>query len=123
MKRTQNYTVVDDTLAEDPHEYTVGETVTLTGETAEHFGVLRFRTTDKIWVSAWDLDPQPQTGWRDVRRKKAQVGDWAFHKDGLDPREVTQIDHEAGVLWIYILTGPFGPVPIKNYTFRREVAL
>lgn len=54
------HTVVDDAVAEDPHEYAVGEAVTLTGETAEHFGVVRFRTTDKIWVAARDLNPQPR---------------------------------------------------------------
>lgn len=63
------------------------------------------------------------TKWVDIHPDDVRVGDWAFHKDGLDPREVTQVDHEAGVLWIYLITGPFGPVPIKNYTFRTEVTL
>lgn len=61
------------------------------------------------------------TKWIDVEPEDAQVGDFAFHKDGLDPREVTEIDHGFGAVWIYILIGPAGPYPLHNYTFRREV--
>lgn len=47
-----------DTVESDPHEYEVGEIVTLTGE--QHFGPVtgrRYRTTDGLWVAAEDVVP------------------------------------------------------------------
>lgn len=44
-----------DTITDDEHEYAIGEVVTLTGETSEYNGVMRFRTTDGIWVALADI--------------------------------------------------------------------
>ena len=48
-----------------------------------------------------------------------QPGDLAWHKDGLDPREVTRVTKRS--VWLKLLGDVFGPFPRKNYTFTRYV--
>lgn len=51
--------------------------------------------------------------------KAPRPGDWAYHKGGLDPRQVTEV--KGSDIWLFILTGTHGPFPKKNYVFKREV--
>lgn len=54
-----------------------------------------------------------------VPQDQVQVGDIADHVSReLDPRVVTRV--EGDQVWIWILTGDCGPLPIENYTYSRE---
>lgn len=53
---------------------------------------------------------------REVKHPK--VGDWAHHKDGYDPREVTRV--QGRFIGLYISDEwEAWPCPISNYTFTR----
>lgn len=48
-----------------------------------------------------------------------QVGDLAFHVDGLDARRIVKVDAHGIYLELHVSSaGPFDPA---NYTFRRRV--
>lgn len=53
--------------------------------------------------------------------KQPEVGDWADHKSGdLDPRQVTRVSADGGLVWLYMLTAEAGPFPAANYNFEKE---
>jgi hypothetical protein len=56
-----DYKIVADTIEDDPHEYEVGEIVTLTGKKFTDTLVpeigTRYQTTDHLWVAAADIVP------------------------------------------------------------------
>lgn len=56
------------------------------------------------------------------RRRQPQVGDLAWHVDGLDPREVTKVEGSGRnkAIWIRLIgPEPLGPLPAANYTFTK----
>lgn len=54
-------------------------------------------------------------------RRYPQVGDWAYHKSGLDPREVVGVLETEGVLQVCIdVLGENIWVPAINYDFTEE---
>lgn len=54
----------------------------------------------------------------EIEAKDVQVGDWAWHNDGYDPREVSRVERYHLGLWISEDVEAW-PCPIKNYTFTR----
>lgn len=57
-----------------------------------------------------------------IEPKDVRPGDWAEHRTfDLDPRRVARVDHKRGAVWLYLTGGEFGPLPIGNYTYDREV--
>lgn len=55
-----------------------------------------------------------------LNTKRPEVGDWAYHKTGLDPREVVAVNEDATMVKLHILTRDTDWLPSINYTFEAE---
>lgn len=57
-----------------------------------------------------------------IQEADVRPNDWAQHKTAeLDPRRVSRVDHGTGQVWLYLTGGEFGPMPLSNYEYDREV--
>lgn len=60
------------------------------------------------------------SAWHVVAYAEVQPGDWALHNNGeLDAREVARVDGDD--VWLEVHGSNIGPLPLKNYTYSREV--
>lgn len=48
-----------------------------------------------------------------------EVGDLAWHKDGLDPREVTWVSESGEHVLLDFWGHEVGPFPVQNYEFTK----
>lgn len=48
------------------------------------------------------------------------VGDWAWHKNGLDPRPVSQVSKEGTYVKLLIQSVETDWVPAQNYHFEES---